>query len=224
LQAAWDRAENGAIHGQLWTEPFLESTATALESNVCFFDYPGGVAPGTCVSARRLGYNVENGEWNLWLDAPHQNLLGIPYTSSLFWRYAMEQFALTVDPANPAHPGGINSFYRTLAPGSALTGRRADEGADFLGLVIKAYLAQPQAPSLDSIDEALRKNLGRSLDAFMLDLHTAVLLKDYPDADPRWRLEWVGDYESGATSHFACAGLPAGACLYPPPPPPLAQV
>ncbi len=108
--------------------------------------------------------------------------------------------------------------------GATLSTRRADEGADFLGQTIQAYLDQPAAPSLDSIDRALRDNLGRGLDALMLDLHTAALLKDYPDADPRWRLDWVGDYEAGAADHFACLVLPAGACPFAPPSPPIAQI
>ena len=103
--------------------------------------------------------------------------------------------------------------------GATLSTRRADEGADLLGQTIQAYLEQAAAPSLDSVDRALRDNLGRGLDPLMLDLHTAALLKDYPDADPRWRLDWVGDYEAGADHSRASASRRARARSLPPSPP-----
>jgi hypothetical protein len=225
FQSAWGRAKGGIIDGQLWTEPFLESTPAALESNLCFFGYPG-VDAGQCVSGRKLGYDTGIGNRNVWLDGPHNDLLAFPYAGELFWRYAMEQLALPVDPASPAHPAGESSLFPN--PGAAIPlgdpARRSDEGSDLLGQVVEAFLAAPQTPALDAIDKALRDELGRGLDAVLLDLHTAALLKDYTVTDERWRFEWVGDYNAGAADHFACAAYPAGACPFAPPAPPLAAI
>ncbi|MBK9266780.1 MAG: VWA domain-containing protein [Polyangiaceae bacterium] len=95
-----------------------------------------------------------------------------------------------------------------------LNERRPDEGIDLIGYFIASLdtsgntqLPCNQTPLgvdltasvLARLDCTLETYVGRNFDDALLEYHTMLVLKDYADTDARWRLEWLGDYNDGAS-------------------------
>lgn len=110
-------------------------------------------------------------------------------------------------------PAGSNNFIE-----SQLKDRHPDEGMDLLGYYYAALDASgnaavcngANADVLSRLNCVLNTYVGRSLDDETLEFHTMLVLKDYADVvpgsspavetDPRWRLDWLGDYNAGDTT------------------------
>lgn len=185
-----------------------ESVPTAIQSHFCVPGY-GGVTTRACVSPGMLGQSGSAG--HVWLDAPSSNVLDLPYTSAVAWRYAMEQFAIPIEPgARSPHPGGKASLVpsaRALPLGHP--DRRSDEGTDLLGVLVSAIATRTDALVFEeTMNDVLVEYLGRDLENVVLDLHTTMLLKDYREVDPRWTIDWVGDMNAGAKAPLI-PGAPA---------------
>ena len=195
LQGAWQRAYGTT---QQFDVSFAETAPVGVDAFMCLFNYPG-VKPEQCVSSRKLGENTIGsvGNTNHWLLTPNSDPVNWSYVGSVFWRYAIEQYSMPTGTA--AHPASSESAI-LADPFKALGFRRSDEGADFLGHVFQGLKAAPAKPALDVVDAVLTAKLGRGLEAVVLDLHTAALLKDYSTDDLRWFFQWVGDANAGAGS------------------------
>lgn len=199
LQAAWNRSHGTTHQGD---PAMAETTPVGVDAFMCLFSYPG-VNANQCVSSRKLGSikgSVENS--NHWLLTPNSDPVNWKYVGSLFWRYLIEQYSMPVGPASgEAHPaGGTASAIQASNPKAALGSRRSDEGVDLVGRVFQGIKDAPNDSALDVIDDVLTKELGRGLDAVVLDMHTAALLKDYSTDDLRWYFQWVGDANAGGAS------------------------
>jgi hypothetical protein len=211
LQQAWARAQpNGAP--QAGQHPYVEGGADSVTSQFCLDGYDPSLPADLCVSVGRLSWNKgsADGVVNTFLNLPSDNLMQIPYASSIFWRYAMEQYATPKKPSNQAHPSGTASAIPsdpTFPLGSDK--RRPDEGADLMGHMLEGFAAAPGAPILDAIDQALQDHLGRALEPLMLDFSSALVLKDYEYGDARWHFEWVGNQSAGAAQTFFPDAPPA---------------
>lgn len=183
-----------------------EAVPTALQAHVCIEGY-GGVTSRKCVSQGMLGQ--QGSAAHTWLDAPSADLLDLPYTTAVVWRYVMEQFAIPIaaGPTSP-HPSGKSSLFesdRRLPLGHP--SRRSDEGADLLGPLLTAIASRPDDPPFEgAFNDVLVEHLGRDLENVLLDLHTTLLLKDYRDVDPRWSIDWVGDMNAGARESLSPGG------------------
>ncbi len=180
-----------------------EAVPTAIQAHLCVEGY-GGVTTRKCVSQGMLGQ--QGSAAHLWLDSPSADLLDLPYTTAVVWRYVMEQFAIPISPgAASPHPSGRSSRFesdRSLPLGDP--SRRSDEGADLLGPLLRAIASRPGEPPFEgAFNSVLLDHLGRDLENVLLDLHTTMLLKDYRDADPRWSIDWIGDMNAGAKGPIA---------------------
>ncbi|MBI3203236.1 MAG: VWA domain-containing protein [Myxococcales bacterium] len=195
LQAAWQRAYGTTHQG----DPSMAETApVGVDAFMCLFNYPG-VNTNQCVSSRKLGSikgSVEN--TNNWLLTPNSDPVTWNYVGSVFWRYLIEQYSMPL--GDDAHPSGSKSAIEATNPNAPLGSRRSDEGSDLLGRVFHGIKDAPNDSALDVIDTVLTKELHRGLDAAILDMHTAALLKDYSTSDKRWYFQWVGDANAGAAS------------------------
>ncbi|MCC6644090.1 MAG: VWA domain-containing protein [Polyangiaceae bacterium] len=191
-----------------------EAVPTALQAHVCLDGY-GGVTTRKCVSPGMLGQ--QGSAAHLWLDAPSADILDLPYTTAVAWRYAMEQFALPIAPGPASgHPSGKASLLqadRSLPLGHP--SRRADEGADLLGPLLQAIATHPDEPPFEgAFRGVLVEHLGRDLENVLLDLHTTLLLKDYRDVDPRWSIDWIGDMNAGAQAPLVPGWGPPAAPMH----------
>jgi hypothetical protein len=92
-----------------------------------------------------------------------------------------------------------------------LNDRRPDEGLDLLGYYLAALDTSGNTPGpcidklpssasvTERLDCVLSTYVGRSYEDMLLEFHTMLVLKDYRATDERWRLEWLGDYNDGAS-------------------------
>lgn len=206
LQMAWVRAKPGAesVVGSYLNESITSSS----EVNLCLVDFPNEkLLPAAdlrrdCVSAGKLGMTSGGPYREKHFLEPELNILAQPYESSLFFRYVAEQFAYPT--GSKPHPkvGTDTAIPRDAEDPSgnlkALAIRKAsDEGIDILGLILRDQ-ATLKGSASSILDKTLSAQLGRSLDRVVLDLHTAMVLKDYNDTDVdvpasggRWRFEWT---------------------------------
>lgn len=197
-------------------EPFFESGAESFRFSSCA-DNVEGIPPNMvgkipCPSWGRFGnFPAGDGYAAAWLDTPSQDLLAISYTGALFWRYLSDQWALT--PAS-AKKVGRDKKTQAILP---INVRRADEGTDIFADIVTAWKTAPKGQAYQLIDGVTTTKLNRSLRRVMLDLHTAVALKEYALGDePAWRFLWFGDHNAGG---FTFSGAPAAydALTYPVP-------
>src|SRR5262245_13916572 len=63
--------------------------------------------------------------------------------------------------------------------------------------MFEEFADSPSTPPIDVLDTDVTQNIGRGRDAMILDMHTAAVLKDYADSDPRFRFEWAGYFNAG---------------------------
>ncbi len=199
LQVAWGRevpTSNVHINGFI-----SEGLTSSVEHNLCLAGFPGASGyPATdvrrtCVSAGKLETKPKTrGPYTSdeLFTIPALDVLKREYESALFWRYLQEQFSYTV--GQPPHPSGPPSGIERKT--STLDQRSSDEGIDLVGQMflgfaesVSAKLSTPTA-----INKVLTSLLGRSLGDAMFDFHTALVLKEYTDTDPRWRFEWTHGY------------------------------
>lgn len=202
LQAAWVRskpAAKGVIESYL-----NESITASTEVNLCLVDFPNeSLLPLTdlrrdCVSAGKLGVASGGPYREKHFLEPGLNVLAQPYESALFFRYVAEQFAYPTGSA--AHPSDTASTITRPANAAVLPPRdrpSSDEGIDILGLILRDQ-ATLKGNATSILNKSLVASLGRPLDRVVLDLHTAMVLKDYNDTDAevpasggRWRFEWT---------------------------------
>jgi von Willebrand factor type A domain len=192
---------------------FSESGPVGADAYFCIRGgYPGISDPNQCVSPRKLGSTTGKGflgETSRWQLFPASNPLDWPYVGSVFWRYVIEQYSMPTTKFPVVHPSGTDSA-RPADPNTVLGSRGSDEGIDLYGRVFEGFKAAPTATALQVIDDVLRDNIGRGRDAMVLDMHTALLLKDYSTTDLRWLFQWVGDANAGALKALdPNAGTPA---------------
>jgi hypothetical protein len=200
---------------------FLEPAATTAEVSSCLTNYPGNtdgttVDSAKCITGRSLyGFYKFGGlvtDPPLYLAFPENPLASYP--GVLFYKYAASQFAYRKEDSPKVHPGGINSISPVLFTAAqqeqVLNLRRPDEGLDLVGYLMQAMAEGGQSlcngvlPASASITErfncVLDKYLGKDFDEVLLDFHTMLVLKDYAESDPRWKMTWLGDYNAGAAS------------------------
>jgi hypothetical protein len=135
--------------------------------------------------------------WAGWFKAPQGDVSHLGYNDSIVLRYAMEQFAMPLDPTKPLHPAGSVSAMGVADPYAPLGQRRSDEGADLLAWAIDEHAAHQNMNYEEAFDNVFRQRIGRGLEPLSLDMHTAAVLKDYRGDDLRFRFQWVGDYNAG---------------------------
>lgn len=198
LQHTWAR-ERPQSDPHLWSTVFSEGMASSIEGTLCLKQYPSNaLTPGQCVSSGKVlnALGMSTGVVSMFnniLVRPELDVATQPYVSEVFWRYIMEQFSYPV--GSPAHPSGPASSIPHQD--KVLNERDSDEGVDFMGLLFEQYGNTPSGvATLDALDQTLKNKLGRSLDDVVFDFHTAMYLKDYNDSDPRWRFEWIGDFNA----------------------------
>lgn len=171
-------------------------------------------------------------ETGIFADTPTTNSGTIIRRAFLFYRYVTEQYAYPVDPASKAHPTGSNSELPIPLANPAnpldtpdLLTRTSSEGTDLMFHFLVGFERPPSgspvrdsalagcaAPELrsfyDSLDCVLNAHLGRSLVDVVLDYHTALVLKDYAEIEPRWRFQWVDDFFANGTGTTALDWTP----------------
>ncbi len=208
MQGAWDReAPQSAVHIDSYLS---ESFAASVELNLCLKDFPNAdkLPPGDlrnqCISAGKLGDSNGGVYRTTFFNSPELNILQQPYESAVFFRYLSEQFAYPR--GTPPHPkldseisviprDAVDAVTNKLKP---LTQRpSSDEGVDIIGLIFHDFESM-KGPTSTVLDNSVTNHLGRSLDRVVLDLHTAMVLKDFVDTDQevpasggRWRFEWT---------------------------------
>lgn len=149
LEGAWLIRKNAKEAGLFASAPFHEGSASAVDTNICLFGYPG-LDPAQCASPGKLG--VRYGIFSIspnYFDAPDQSSFWQEaYVGGIFLRYAVEQFAVPpgTNAAHPACPTCIGSQVPTTYDPNTqivepLDARYSDEGLDLMGLL------------LDSLDE-----------------------------------------------------------------------
>lgn len=205
LEQAWSREL--PVADALKSPPLVEEPfAVAVSLGTCTFDYPT-LPSDQCASAGKLGVRFE-GHFNatsVSLPNPRANLFTpgpvdpSNYALGPFWAYVLEQFSYPVPTS--AHPSGPPSLLPRPGDGLVATGSRpfSDDGFDLLGLLYQglgeATVAGLPVTNVEVFDGVTTASLGRPLRDLVLDYRTALFLKDYNDAgDPRWRLDWVGDF------------------------------
>lgn len=200
LQQAFKRTTGAPQPGK---HPYVEGGADAAAVKTCLDSY-ASLPPDLCASVGRLrGGNAGAGVINVYLNIPGINLMQLPYSSSIFWRYVTEQYATPKSASDPAHPAGTSSSYPS-DPSFPLGAeeRRPDEGVDLMGRFLDKFAQDPARPIMDAIDDALLDHLGRGLEPLLLDFASALVLKDYVWDDPRWHFEWVGNPNADAGQTF----------------------
>ena len=195
--------------------PLREQPVANVGYDACAFEYPGVSNPAVCASASRIGHHEPRYN-NFYFRNPRRRMFSdddqAVANSDQFWMYVREQFA--TDPTmNESHPEtGVTAAHgANLAFPVGDVVRATDEGADIIHHIWNEFTIptsnQSWATPLMVIDKALQRNVGRGLASMTLDYHTALMLKDYPEkrdkqTDARFRLEWVGNLNAGATTAY----------------------